>query len=350
MKPSIFFSLFVLFCSFACTTPIRQDFEQGEQPLSSDEYLVIWRFTRYANPSEVLDQSEGHKKALEKNMDPLFSQLIPQIMADALKGEVALNANRDWESPDFQAIDNLSQYMSEFYETSSSNLEALTQVFHIMQRRGTNTKGWNAEELLLQLVAKDPTGNFRERFFATVSFAQILSQDYRIKVKDKDMSVNEYLQEVIEYAYPIAFQRDGNMVGLVSLKEAFGSKAFALQGRWDELEWFENGPNISDYLYTPEDSARAMSFQGQYSVEPASGSVLTIGDKLIAVEVVSKADRLEFDWSNQNMYQWYLLYPRKDGAYFNNLGDVCTFREAGGKITGFQIKTHDGYLIEGSAL
>ncbi|MEL7534419.1 MAG: hypothetical protein AAFN10_24145 [Bacteroidota bacterium] len=350
MKPSIFFSLFVLFFSFACTTPISQDFEQGEQPLSSDEYLVIWRFTRYATPSEVLDQSKEHKQALEKNMDPLFSQLIPQIMADALKGEVALNANRDWESPDFHAIDNLNQYMAESYGASSSNLEALTQVFHIIQRREANTKGWNADELLLQLVAKDPTGNVRERFFARISFEEILGQEYRIKVGTKEILVNEYLEEIIEYAYPIAFQMEGKIVGLTSLKEAFGSKAYALEGRWDELEWFDNGPNISNYLYTAEDSARAMSFQGEYSVQPDSGSVLTIGDKLIKVKVVSKADRLEFAWSNQNMYHWYLLYPRKDGTYFNNLGDVCTFREAEGKITGFQIKTHDGYLIEGTAL
>ncbi len=350
MKPSIFFSLFVLFFSIACTTPINQDFEQGEQPLSSDEYLVIWRFVRNASPFEVLDHSEEHKSAMEQSMDPLFSQLIPQILADALEGEVALNANRDWESPDFQAIDNLNQYMSKYYDASSSNLGPLTQVFHVMQRREAKTKGWDANELVLSMVAKDPADNSPEKFFARVSFEDLLGREYSIKVGDQEFSLNEYLQEVIEYAYPIAFQMDGKIVGLVSLKEAFGSKAYALEGRWDELEWFDNGPNISNYLYTPEDSARAMSFQGEYSVQPDSGSVLTIGDKLIKVKVVSKADRLEFDWSNQNMYQWYLLYPRKDGAYFNNLGDVCTFREAGGKITGFQIKTHDGYLIEGSAL
>lgn len=329
---------------------MSQDFEQGEAPLTSDEYLVIWRFVRYATPYEVLDHSVEHKSSLEQSMEPLFAQLLPQIMADALKGEIALNANRDWEQPDFQKIPNLSQYMAERYGANPQNLEPLTKVFHIMQRRATAAKGWDANELLLELVAQDPSNQSPEKFFATVSIEELNAKDYKVEANGKTYTLNEYLSEVIAYAYPISFQMDGNTVGLASLGEAFGSKDFVLQGRWAELEWFENGPNLSTYLYSPQDSATAMSLQGEFAVQADSGSYLTSGENQINVKVNSKADRLEFAWSNQHMYHWYLLYPREDGAYFTNLGDVCTFREAAGKISGFTIKTHDGYTIEATAL
>lgn len=135
-----------------------------------------------------------------------------------------------------------------------------------------------------------------------------------------------------------------------SLEDAFGTKAYLLEGRWKEIDWFDNGPNLSKYQYQPTDSAIAQTYVGEYQVEAAEGSYLTNGEEPINVKVVSKADRLEFGWSNQHMYHWYLLYPKADGSYFTKDGDVCSFVSEEGKVRSFQIQTHDGFMIQGQAL
>ena len=334
MKHSRFLPLLIVLLGFvACTTPTTDDFQSPTRPLSADEFVTIWRFPRAATAYEVQDTSQTHAEAMDRYMAPLFQQLIPRILADARTDKLRINEQKNETQMEDQPIVDLATALEHQHGASWQNLSPLMGAFHIIQRRKADTKGFLAQELELELVSQDPNQTLPERYFGSVRMDQLVELGYQIEFEGQVYDLRDYLVKCLPYIYPIHYRTLDFANGLVTLDQAFQTKVYVLEGRWNELEWLGSTPNLTDYQANPQPAEVLQALVGTYAIDPQSTGFLADGEgKVPEVEIRLVEDHLLLNWLHKPPYFSTEMFPISTTSFFNGNGGTVRFEIDGAEV------------------
>lgn len=331
----------------ACTVPTASDFESPSRPLSQDEFLVLWRFPSQASPAEVLEQSPTFAASMESAMAPLFQQMIPQIFSDIKAGKLTLRMAEDIADVNEQPITDVPAWLSEHFDGSWKNIQPFMQVFHLSQRRNIKTKGFLADELELILIGKDPEGKLPERHIGAVSMNDLVNLKYTVESNDKSYALQDYLETLRPYVYPIHYLNLDAPRGLHTLEQAFGTKSMLLKGQWGEIEWLADQPNLSGYSFQPLSKETMQPFTGVYQFEANQGSDLSKGDASFTVSLSIEEDHFHSDWPNQHPWFEFPIFPTTNGRFFTVNGNLIQFETLENGQMKISIEEPDGTITVG---
>ncbi|MEM7657177.1 MAG: hypothetical protein AAF399_13670 [Bacteroidota bacterium] len=318
----------LMLLGIGCTVPQSDDFQSTERPLEDGEYLTIWRFHRYATPYEVLDPSDAYAERHVAAMEPMFQQMFPRIFQDLKSGKLILQKEEDLTNLKEEAIADLSTHLAESYGGSWQNLDPYTTAFHITQRRTGKELGFPAEELEMMLIATDPEGQLPERYLGSIPISDLARRGHKVKTPEGNFTFQEYLSVLSPHAYPIYFENQYLQNGLRSLEQAFATKEYVLNGKWDELEWLGGEPNFSPWKKADLSISALQQLVGTYTFSPDDDQFLTKGEAPIQVDLIIEEAHLRATWPNQSRYFQYLLFPTSDGSFFTVHGDRSFFTPA----------------------
>ncbi|MEM8892565.1 MAG: hypothetical protein AAGD28_31580 [Bacteroidota bacterium] len=332
---SIILRLLSLFVLTACTVPSPSDFESAEKPLGVGEYIVIWRFPSEARKIEVIDHSPAYAKELEAAMKPFFEQTIPQIFSDLKNGRLELRESQDITDLEEGVINDIPSKMKSIFNTSWNDISPYTTVFHITQRRKPSDKGFEGQLLEFELIAKDPSNQYPENRLGAIPFSDLDKLDYQVQVEGTNYPISEFFDKTYRFSYPIAYYFENQEYGLTTLKQAYLSKEYVISGKWAELSWLGYEPNFSGLKVFPLNKEKQVIFEGVYSFESNQDKRLTLSTNNPQVELkiqfrldeYSQTKRLQGKWGNKGLYFPYEMYPFKENAYFNCIGDRIYFEE-----------------------
>ena len=351
MKNLLCAMLTSFFLLTACTTPSVSDFQSEVKPLAADDVMVIWRFPHKASLYELLDTSSAHKASLEAHMAPFFQQVFPRIFSDAKNKKLTI-----WESGkdivDITTlndipISNLSQKMEVHHGANWQDISPFTYAFHIIQKRNGYTKGFKATELELEIISHDPNGQLAESRLGTVRMADLKELGYSIEVEGKSYDLSSYLAKGIAYGYPISYTTTEMNAGLQSLQQAFQTKQYVLEGKWDAIEWLGSEPNLSNFRFQEKSLGELRKLVGTYVFAPDERSHLTNETEAIPVEIEIKEDYMKAFWPNKHQYFQFLIYPAADNKFFTTGGYEIEFKEMEDKQIALSISDGKGIIIKG---
>lgn len=332
MKKILFLSL--SFLAVACTTPTTQDFQSETRPLGEDEFVTIWRFPRSATMYEVQDTSSRHAQAMESHMAPIFQQLIPRIFADARTDKLSINESKNENEIEDQPIVDLPAAMADHHNANWQNLDPFMGVFHIIQRRNATTKGFLADEVELELVSQDPNKVMPERYFGSVRMRQLVDLEYEIEAEGTVFPLRDYLSKLVPFMYPIHYRTVDFANGLVSLDQAFQTKAMVLDGRWNEIEWLGAAPNLTEHTFVAQPAETLTALVGTYDFLPSTTGFMSekdfstdyTGDP--QAEITIEGDNLVVNFPHKAPWFGKELFPTSTTFFFNGNGEEATFEQS----------------------
>lgn len=350
MKGLLTVLLLSLLSLAACLTPTAADFKGKNSPLTESEFLVTWRVPLTPGVHEVQDTSEVFLAKLEASMRPIREQLIPRIYDDLVKGNLTLYLEEEIQNLGSAKTIELSSGLERLPDWSGEDISDLSNVFHFSQRRVASKKGMDATEMGLSLIWRDAENNLPERPLGTVMFSDLDSLGYSLVIDGVEVGIMEFLEENKEFIFPIQFfTLEKQSWGLMTLAAAFGSKEYVVEGKWSDLEWLENVPNLTDFSLEKRSKSELQLLEGEYVVNPGQDETFTTGEELITVTVEAYDQSLWTRWSNKHEYFAYLMFPTKNNQFFSGTGEVISFQPTEGGGNRMIILTPDGETITGES-
>lgn len=317
-----------------CVAPSTDSLTEPNRPLAEGEMLTIWRYSRYASAKEVLDTSATYASQMEAMMEPLFQQLIPQVMADAKEGRLRVyEDDSELSLLNETPIPDLESRLAAAYGAGFDQTGPLQVVMHVIQRRGQKTKGFAAENREMMLIVSDPEGRQPERYMGSVYMADLIQLGYEIETDNGRQPLEDYLVRSADYAYPIYYETADIKAGLRTLEAAFFTRQKMLDGEWSQIEWLALDPNMTDFSVVSMPQEKMAAMQGTYTFAAGQDAYLTNAGEAVTLtlEVGSDKTYLYGSWSSLSPYQAYIFFPKEDGRWFTTDGAILSLtpNEAG---------------------
>lgn len=343
MKSISFFCAVILFLITACTVPTANDFQSPNRPLAEDEFIVIWRFSHFPLLHEVIDSSPEHAQAMDAQMDPLFQQLIPRIFSDLKEGKLILQQEEDMADLDEQPVADIATRMKETFDGGWQNLGPYMGAFHVTQRRKEANGGFNGEELELMLIGQDPESGLPEKYLGSVRFADLERLGYTIEVGENSFDLLTYLEQSMPFAYPIHYRTTDMAAGMYTLEQAFATKRVMLEGKWGEIEWLAEQPNLSGKKMKRLSFSELQAYAGVYEFDPVEDEIV-----IEPVEVTVENNYLHWEWAKQFPFHTNVIFPADDGTFFTINGEYSVrFEEKAPGYLKITVQGQDGKVFQG---
>ena len=304
----------------ACTDPIDSDFQGEQQGLADNELIWILRFDRaYATGPENGRRSLEDSVEIALYNEPVFEQVIPRILEDLENEEIDGYDNLDAYETN-KPVKNPEALLEELGGTWQ-DYTPLVQVAEIYAKGITlKNKEFISTPLFLNLVWVDPEHNFPNRKFVSISMKDIQQKEYQIEVRGEQYAFDEYMARKRVVAYPVYIRSNQVDYQVKSRREANFLLSEISNGSWSELEWGEEGLNLSGMKPIETSESHLRQFEGIYRFEK-----MRVGEDSISqlLYLTAESDFLIADWSSRLEVE--KLYPFKTDRFFSYIGEEYHF-------------------------
>ena len=175
---------------------------------------------------------------------------------------------------------------------------------------------YNGRPEYLRLIWRDPEGREADRGFAGVRLDNDASGQFLLG----EHFLSEFAKIESYYAKPIYLRTNFREYGIRSLDEARYVEKMVYAGQWSDVDWEEEGINISGEHRVTLDPETVAPLAGLYrfAIPSTSG-----GDGFAELYLTAENDYLVADWSNR--FRIEKILPYGPMQFFSNSGELYWF-------------------------
>ncbi|MFM2375461.1 MAG: hypothetical protein RLZZ165_558 [Bacteroidota bacterium] len=295
----------------SCLRPVEGDFPTAGQGLADDELLWVLSIPATPEEADLPDLSMRDSIRFANYNKPLFDNVLQRLVKGILNGEV-----RAWdEYPGLNELKDARERLIQMGGTGQ-NIEPLLKVVELYIVVNITHPEYNGRPEFLRLIWRDPAGREADRGFAGVR----LDNDGSSQFLPGDHFLSEFAKIESYYAKPVYLRTNFREYAIQSLEEARYIENMIYSGRWSEVDWEDEGINISGerrVALTPESVAPLAGF---YRFKIPSKDQKELYAELY---LTAENDYLVADWSNRFKIEKILPYGPLE--FFSNSGERYWF-------------------------
>lgn len=311
--------LLFLLALCACTRPVDSDFKGEIQGLADHEVLWVERIP--ANPNEALSQRLSRRDSARLMFfnEPLFDQVIPELVRMILDGE--LKAYEDYEfTEEEKLIPDLSERLTNL-GASRKDYSPFAKVAELLCIFDSRPGRFQVSPAYLRIVWRDPEGKKPDQSFATIKINEILNTDIGITIRRERISFIQYLVDQDFMFSPVYVRSNERAYSTLSPEEALYLKQKILGGEWANIDWVESGLNISGKRAISLDPKSVKSLEGVYLVENQDSS--RDFPEQSELFLTAERDYLIADWSHR--FRFEKVFSWREDRFFSYSGESYFF-------------------------
>lgn len=287
----------------SCMQPVDSDF--GGQRAGLRDHELLWVLRLSPTPD-----SESNRA--------FFETALPGLLVDLLNGSVPAYDSYSM-LPDRQPVPNVRELLTRF-GGSVQNLSPLTSVVEVYTLVDLQAQGYVARPRYLQLIWADPAGQEPERNFVGVRLDSISTATQPYGDAAKPNGLLQYLRaDDIGYS-PVFLRTNQREYTIRSEAEADYVTRMVRSGRFEEIDWLENGINISGKSKFEIAPRTVLQYAGSYAFAADSAQ------RRRTLFLSSENDYLIADWSHRFRMEKIAAYD--SNAFFSTSGETYRFLPA----------------------
>lgn len=295
----------------ACLRPMEADFPNRGQGLADDELLWVLRIPATPKDGELPNISMRDSIRFANYNQPFFTNGVQQLVKRILNGEMKAFD----EYPGQTELQNARERLIQMGGTGQ-NIDPLLHVAELYVVVNINQPVYNGRPEFLRLIFRDPAGREADRGFAGIRLDNEGSGQFLLG----ENFMSEFAKIESYYAMPIYLRTNFREYAIRSLDEARFVQAMVYGGNWNEIEWEQEGINISGQRRVSLDPETVAPLAGFYRFR-----LHTREDSIAYSELYLTAenDYLVADWSNKSSIEKILPYGSMQ--FFSNSGELYWF-------------------------
>lgn len=295
----------------ACLRPVEGDFPNQGQGLADDELLWVLRIPVSPEEADLPSVSMRDSISFSNYNQPFFTNGIQVLLKRMLDGEVKAYD----EYPGQTELKNARERLIQMGGTSQ-NIDPLLRVAELYVVVNIGQSYYNGRPEFLRLIWRDPNGREADRGFAGIRLDNEASGQFLLGGN----FISEFAKIKSYYAMPIYLRTNFREYAIRSLDEARYVQSMVYEGRWNEIEWEDEGINISGQKRVKLEPETVLPLAGFYRF-----NVKSEGDNNTFAELYLTAenDYLVADWSNR--FRIEKIRPYGPMQFFSNSGELYWF-------------------------
>jgi hypothetical protein len=295
----------------ACLRPVEGDFPNRGQGLADDELLWVLRIPVSKEEADLTTVSMRDSISFSNYNQPFFNNGIQQLVKRILNGELKAYD----EYPGQTELKNARERLIQMGGTGQ-NIDPLLRVAELYVVVNINQGYYNGRPEFLRLIWRDPSGREADRGFAGIRLDNEASGQFLMGRN----FLSEFAKIKSYYAMPIYLRTNFREYAIRSVEEARFVQLMVYEGRWNEIEWEDEGINISGQHRVALAPESVMPLAGFYRF-----NVKSDGDSNTYVELYLTAenDYLVADWSNR--FRIEKILPYGPMSFFSPSGELYWF-------------------------
>lgn len=295
----------------ACLRPVEGDFPNRGQGLADDELLWVLRIPISKEEADLTTVSMRDSISFADYNEPFFTNGIQQLVKGILNGEIKAFD----EYPGQTELKNARERLIQMGGTGQ-NIDPLLRVAELYVVVNISQGCYNGRPEFLRLIWRDPSGREADRGFAGIRLDNEASGQFLLGSN----FLSQFAKIKSYYAMPIYLRTNFREYGIRSIEEARFVQSMVYEGRWNEIEWEDEGINISGQRRVAIAPETVTSLAGFYRF-----NVKTEGDSNTFAELYLTAenDYLVADWSNR--FKIEKILPYGPMQFFSTSGELYWF-------------------------